>query len=84
MSVAFTALVLLSLSLMTVVHPADALPTMISGVANAITLCLKLTAIYAVWLSVLKMMEATGLDNKLSRGIRPINRRIFEGEQGES
>lgn len=84
MNVAFTALVLLSLSLMTVVHPADALPTMISGVANAITLCLKLTAIYAVWLSVLKMMEATGLDKKLSRGLRPIIRRIFKGEKEES
>ena len=84
MNVAFTALVLLSLSLMTVVHPADALPTMISGVANAITLCLKLTAIYAGWLSVLKMMEATGLDKKLSRGLRPIIRRIFKGEKEES
>lgn len=84
MNAAFTALVLLSLSLMTVVHPADALPTMISGVANAITLCLKLTAIYAVWLSVLKMMEATGLDKKLSRGLRPVIRRLFKGEKDET
>ena len=84
MNAAFTALVLLSLSLMTVVHPADALPTMISGVANAITLSLKLTAIYAVWLSVLKMMEATGLDKKLSRGLRPVIRRLFKGEKDET
>ena len=56
MNVAFTALVLLSLSLMTVAHPADALPTMISGVANPITPFLKLTALYAVWLYLLTVM----------------------------
>lgn len=54
MNVAFTALTLISLVLMTVVSPADALPTMIEGVKNAILLILKLTAIYAVWMSVLK------------------------------
>ena len=43
-----------------------------------------LTAIYAVWLSVLKMMEATGLDKKLSRGLRPIIRRLFKGEKDET
>ena len=84
MNVAFTALTLISLVLMTVVSPADALPTMIEGVKNAILLILKLTAIYAVWMSVLKMMEATGLDVKLSRALRPVIKRMFKGESEES
>jgi spore maturation protein A len=57
---------------------------MIDGVRNAILLILKLTAIYAVWLSVLKMMEATGLDKKLSGALKPIIKRVFKGESDKS
>ena len=84
MNIAFTALTLLSLVFMTFAAPTDALPTMITGVTNAIVLILKLTAIYAVWLSVLKMAEATGLDRKLSRALRPVIKRIFKGESEKS
>lgn len=84
MNIVFTALTLISLVLMTFTSPSAALPTMIEGVRNAILLTLKLTAIYAVWLSVLKMMEATGLDKKLSRGLRPVIKRLFKGESEES
>ncbi|HIU21309.1 MAG TPA: spore maturation protein [Candidatus Limadaptatus stercorigallinarum] len=84
MNIAFTALTLISLVLMTFTMPTDALPTMISGVTNAIVLILKLTAIYAVWMSVLKMMESTGLDRKLSRALRPIIKRLFKGESEKS
>lgn len=84
MNIVFTALTLISLVLMTFTSPSAALPTMIEGVRNAILLTLKLTAIYAVWLSVLKMMEATGLDKKLSHGLRPVIKRLFKGESEES
>lgn len=84
MNIAFTALTLISLAVMLIAEPASALPTMIEGVHNAILLILKLTAIYAVWLSVLKMTEATGLDKKLSRGLRPVIKRLFKGESDES
>lgn len=84
MNVAFAALTLLSLVMMTFAAPADMLPSMISGVSGAIVLILKLTAVYAVWLSVLKMAEATGLDRKLSRALRPVIRRLFKGESEKS
>lgn len=84
MNVAFAALTLLSLVMMTFAAPADMLPSMISGVSGAIALILKLTAVYAVWLSVLKMAEATGLDRKLSRALRPVIRRLFKGESEKS
>ena len=84
MNAAFAALTLLSLVMMTFAAPADMLPSMISGVSGAIVLILKLTAVYAVWLSVLKMAEATGLDRKLSRALRPVIRRLFKGESEKS
>lgn len=84
MNVAFTALTLISLVLLTIVSPATAFPTMLQGVMNAITLILKLCAIYSVWLSVLKMMQATALDKKLSRLLRPLIKRLFKNESDET
>lgn len=84
MNIVFTALTLISMVILITVSPATVFPTMIEGVRNAIQLIIKLTAIYAVWLSVLKMMEATGLDKKLSNGLKPIIRRLFKGENDEA
>lgn len=64
--------------------PEVAFPTMIDGVTHAIELSIKLCAIYAVWLSVLKMVEATSLDKKLSKLLRPIVRKIFKNESDEA
>lgn len=84
MNVAFTALTLISLVMLTYLSPATAFPTMLQGVMSAISLIVKLTAIYAVWLSVLKMMQATGLDKKLSKLLRPVIKRLFKGESDET
>jgi len=84
MNAAFTALTLISLVMLTYASPATAFPTMLQGVMNAITLIVKLAAIYAVWLSVLKMMQATGLDKKLSKLLRPLIKRLFKGESDET
>ena len=84
MNVAFTALTLVSLVLMTVTAPADALPAMIRGVSDAVLLLLKLTAIYAVWIAVLKMAERSGMSRALSRALRPVTRRLFKGENEKS
>lgn len=84
MNIAFTALTLISLVLMTFAAPSDALPAMTGGVTDAAVLLLKLTAIYAVWISVLKMAERAGLSRALSRLLRPVTRRLFRGESERS
>lgn len=84
MNIAFTALTLISMVILTITSPSTAFPTMIEGVRNAILLILKLTAIYAVWLSVLKMMQASGLDKKLSNGLKPLIRKLFKNESDEA
>ncbi len=84
MNIAFTALTLISIVLLIISSPTTAFPTMLQGVMNAITLIIKLTAIYAVWLSVLKMMQATSLDKKLSKLLHPIIKRLFKNESEET
>ena len=84
MNIAFLIITAISLVLMTIRAPESAFPTMIDGVTHAIELSIKLCAIYAVWLSVLKMVEATSLDKKLSKLLRPIVRKIFKNESDEA
>lgn len=84
MSVAFLLISLASLIALIIQSPESAFPAMIDGVSQAIMLIVKLTAIYAVWLSVLKMMQETKLDKALSRALKPITRKIFKHESEEA
>ena len=84
MNLVFTAIVLVSSIILIFTNPSEVFPSMIEGVGGAIDLCFKLCAIYAVWLSVLKIMEKTGLDSGLARLLRPVIRRLFKGESAES
>lgn len=84
MNIAFLIITAISLVLMTIRAPESAFSTMIDGVTHAIELSFKLCAIYAVWLSVLKMVEATALDKKLSKLLRPVVRKIFKNEKDEA
>lgn len=84
MNIAFLALTLISLVMMTIFAPQDAFPTMLKGVLNAITLIVKFAAIYTVWLSVLKMMQETGIDKKLSHLLRPVIKKLFKNESDET
>lgn len=69
---------------MLVRSPQDAFSSMIDGVSGAIELALRLLAIYTVWLSVLKMAEATHLDKKLSKLLKPVVRKLFKNESDEA
>lgn len=62
MDIAFLLITSASIVAMIIKSPESAFPTMIDGVGQAIALIIKLTAIYAVWLSVLDMMTKTKLD----------------------
>lgn len=69
-----------SLILVTVVAPDSAFSIMISGASNAISLALKLCAIYAIWLSVLDIMQKVGMSRALDKLFSPLTKRLFKGE----
>lgn len=84
MNIAFLLITFASIVAMIIKSPESAFPTMIDGVGQAIALIIKLTAIYAVWLSVLDMATKTKLDKKLSKLLKPIARKIFKNESEEA
>ena len=84
MSIAFLTITFASLVAIIIHSPEAAFPAMIDGVGQAITLIIKLAAIYAVWLSVLDMAQKTKLDKKLSKLLKPLTRKIFKNESEEA
>lgn len=59
-------MMLVSLSMLMVGNVNIAFPTMLAGAEKAVQMTIKLWAIYAVWLGLLKVFEDTKLANKLS------------------
>ena len=84
MNTVFLIILFISLLILTVVNPESALSVMLEGARSAIDLSIKLIAIYAVWLSVLKIMEKTGRDKKLSALFTPITNLLFKGENDKT
>lgn len=73
-----------SLILITVVSPDSAFSIMISGASGAISLAFKLCAIYAIWLSVLDIMQKIGLNRALDKLFSPVTKRLFKGEDEQT
>lgn len=78
MNIVFIILVSVSLVMLTTISPDNVLPTMITGATNGLKLGFTLLPIYAIWLSVLELIEKTGLDNKLAKLFRPIIKLLFK------
>lgn len=84
MNVLFVAVGIGSLVLLMINNPESAVGVMLDGAGGAIDLAIKLIAVYSVWLSILKIMEATKLSDKLARLFSPITRRLFKHETVEA
>ena len=59
MNAIFIVILVISVIMIMVVSPDAVVGAMITGGLDAVTLSLKMLAIYAVWTSVLKIMEKT-------------------------
>lgn len=64
--------------------PSLAVSVMLEGTLAAITLSVKLCSIYAVWLSVIKMVERGGLSELLAKVCAPVTKRLFKNEDEET
>lgn len=72
MNIVWISIVVVGLALMLLKSPELAFSTIQTGSEKAINLCLKLWGIYAIWLGILNILEATGFDKKLAKWLSPI------------
>lgn len=62
-----------------VVNPGATVDSMLNASASAVELCISLWGIYAVWLGLLEILDASGLSEKLAKLLRPIIKKLFKG-----
>ena len=74
----------LSILILLITNPSAVLSEMIGASADALSLCIELCAVYAVWLGIMEMVEASGLGEKLAKLLRPLIKKIFKVDDGET
>ncbi len=72
MNLVWSIILLICMLILLILNPNAILKSFINGSENALNLSLKLWAIYAVWLGILKIVEETKLDQKLTKLLNPL------------
>ena len=72
MNLVWVSIMIVGLGIMLFTNTEAAFSTILSGSEKAIALSIKLWAIYAIWLGLLKIVEETKLDQKIARLLSPI------------
>ena len=65
-------------------EPDGFLSALLAGGEKAATLSLSLLSVYCVWLGFFKVMEKSGLAEKLSKAFFPLAKRLFRTEDREA
>lgn len=84
MNVVFALILTVCVSLLFFKDPNAALGGMLDGVSSAIAMSVGLVAVYAVWLSVLNVMEKVGLNRAIGKALKPLTKRLFPSENDET
>jgi len=77
MNLVWSTVMLIGMGLLLINNVDIVMNSLLAGGSKAISLALKLWGIYALWLGILKIVEDTGLDKKLSKLLSPLIRWLF-------
>lgn len=84
MNIFWLLMMLSSILVLLITNRSAVLSEMIGASASSLKLCIELCAVYAVWLGMLELLEASGLSQKLAKLLRPIIRRVFKVEDEQA
>ncbi|NCA66606.1 MAG: spore maturation protein [Clostridia bacterium] len=84
MNILFVIICVVSIGMICLINPESAISVMLEGTRGAVDLSLKMTAIYALWMGILKIMEKSGLSYYVSKIFRPVTKLFFKNESKET
>lgn len=84
MNAVFALLFTASCALFLFTDPDGFLAAMLDGGQSAALLALSLLSVYCVWLGFFKVLEQSGLSEKISRLLLPLTKRLFRTENAEA
>lgn len=73
-----------SILVLLITNPSAVLSEMLGASADALELCIELCAVYAVWLGIMELVDASGLSEKLAKFLRPLIKKIFKVDDAET
>ena len=79
----WVVMMLLGTAALLAVNPGATVSTLLDASASAVEL-LSLLGIYAVWLGLLEILDASGLSKKIAKLMRPIIKKLFKGASEET
>ena len=71
-------MIMTSLCVLAWINPSNIMSVMIDASAGAFTLAIELCAIYAVWLGILELVDASGLSQKIAKLLHPFIKKVFK------
>ena len=77
MNIIFNFSVIVSLGLFLILDPASAVNSMLSASEKAVSLCISLISIYALWLGLLEIVEESGINKVIAKYLSPIIKFLF-------
>ena len=77
-------MMLSSILVLLITNPSAVLSEMLGASADTLELCIELCAVYAVWLGIMELMDASGLSEKLAKLLRPLIKKIFKVDDAET
>lgn len=84
MNVIFVGISILSTIFIIFSSPENFIVSIGNSAKSSVEFCIKMVGIYAVWLGILKIVERTGLNEKLSKLLSPIIKFLFGDINEES
>ena len=74
MNIIWSVVMIVGICILLFVSPNTIMTDLIGASEKSVTLCISLIAIYAFWLGIMKILQKTGLANKLSKALsKPID-----------
>ena len=80
MNIIFTLISFLSILLLTFKNPESILEIFSSSTQKAVNLSITLIAVYAVWLGIIEILNATKLNKKIANFLKPLISKLFNTE----
>lgn len=84
MNAIFCYVFILATALLIAQNPENFLSAVLSGATKAGSLCIALLASYALWLGLISLWEASGLNKKISKFLKPVAKRLFKTQDDEA
>ncbi|MGN1042048.1 MAG: hypothetical protein ACI4SK_01040 [Christensenellales bacterium] len=83
MNFVFTALLIISSVAVLFYSPDLLLNSLLAGGKEGLDFSLKLFAVYAVWMSILRIWKSMSFDSFLGKKLKPLLKKIFPGENDD-